>query len=245
MPRRLDDLPLDVLLEIFDYVPTSTMVSLTLVKKRFNWLFTRKKYLRHLHRTPGGMSLCEAAEVARSHGELRLKRAALRRCRLCRGDFPDDEVWFEGLAPFCRNHEGLFESPEIPEFIDEKTRQRLKAQARSGTCWVALKREFCCHQRRVKGWAKPIEPCCECDHCGHYDVTCIVRISRKDDVPISWERSKDGKWIVECDRSARESPWFVIPECAMLANLWCRQVRRSEAEGSNSAFQGVQVAGVV
>ena len=200
MAATLETLPPEIVLEIFEYLGRSSFISLSLVNKGFSSLIPKK-----LLRLPF-VSPCEKSAINRLMNEVKLRKYRLRQCRLCRGFFNDNEMWLRGVAPVCMWHNGRFESPMIPRYIDQRTRSRLLAMEQLQAGWVALDREMCFHCFRIREWKRPGRDCCTCRDCGRFDVTCLVRVSRLDDTPMSWERSKDGEWIIENDRPARTFP---------------------------------------
>jgi hypothetical protein len=194
MAATLETLPPEILLEVLAYLGPSSLISLSLVSKQLNCLLPTKLLRRPVE------SLCEKSAISRFLFEVKLRKNGLRQCLLCHGFFLDNETWFLGAAPVCTWHTARFESPVIPRHIDQQTRNRLVARNRPETCWVALNREVCFHCLGIKEWNEPSLDCSRCRDCGRFDVTCLVRVSRVDDPPKSWERSQDGKWMVESDQ---------------------------------------------
>ena len=203
MVTTLDTLPPELLLELLDYLAPSSHVSLTLVSKRIHSILPKCK----LPPRPVGRG-CQEVTIDRSLQEPELRRSEKRRCLVCGGIF--DKNYFHGIAPVCKWHDGHFELPEIPRYIERPVKDRLMARTRLiasnglGPCWVALERDVCFHGLQVMRWDALNSPCCECMNCGHFRVRCLVRVSCKIDPPRSWSVSKDGKWMFESDLASRK-----------------------------------------
>lgn len=96
-------------------------------------------------------------------------------------------------VPICKWHDRSFFRPSRPLPSANGFRvQRWQAIEEYVTepIWVAEKRTFCAHEMRIVEWGVSTDTC-ECDSCGHFEVTCHVRISPYDDQPFSWEFSRN------------------------------------------------------
>ena len=205
MAPTLNTLPPELLIEIFDFLPISSLISLTLVNKRFNSLIPPKAYR---YRT---VCKCEETAIRRALEEPRIRRFGARYCRGCRSTYSDNQTYFHGPEPICTQHNSYLESPELAKGMERGMKWLLRAHSRLCTSWITLNRTFCGHSRQIKRWKSPLQFCCSCDHCGHFEITCLVRVSRKDDAPRAWERSADGKWMLEYDRPPRKFLRFSVP----------------------------------
>jgi hypothetical protein len=198
MASTLTTLPPELLLEIFAYLPFCSLIAIAFVNKRFNSLMPPEPY-RYRQ-----LSECQNNAIYRSLREPLLRKCGLRNCRKCRGDYNDNERYFRGRVPICFAHDGYLESPEIPRGMEVDIKWLLYAYARLRTSWIALERIFCSHRRELRSWKGLFGSCCRCEHCGHFEITCLVRTSMADDAPKAWERSPDGKFMIEYDRPARK-----------------------------------------
>ena len=203
MVATLTTLPPELFLEILYYLAPSSYISLSLVNRQIH------SAIPHCKLPPRGVgSGCQVVAIDRFLQEPELRRSEKRRCLVCWGIFDNDR--FHGIAPVCKWHDGHFESPEIPIYIEQPVndlliaRMRLIARSGLGSCWIALDRDGCFHGLQVKRWTKLNSPCCDCMDCGHFRIRCFVRVSCKIDPPRAWCVSKDGKWMFESDLPARK-----------------------------------------
>ena len=189
MAPSLDSLPPELLFEIIDYLQSSARLSLTLVSKHFqSWIPTESKTLLK------DRSRCEAIAVRRFLQESQNRRSRKRRCVVCRGLYPED--FFRRTAPICNWHDGWFMATTLSRHVEKSVMDRLEKVNPRKTCWFALEREFCVHKREIVGWSVP-DCRCNCDSCGHFEVTCYVRRSSQSNRPARWELSENGLGVVE------------------------------------------------
>lgn len=196
MAPTLKTLPHELFLDILDYLPASAHISLKLVNKRFNSLIP-KATSRHWK----AISRCERYAICRFLNEPRFRRDGVRQCVICCGIYPNNDAYLRGFAPICTWHTGMFESLSKPKYLEPPIKRRLKSAKRLDHFWVVLKRDFCIHNRAIQNWKEPAHSRkCSCDHCGHFAVDCLIRVSTSKDEPNSWEISKDERWVIESDQ---------------------------------------------
>lgn len=178
----LTALPPELLLNILSYLSPSSRTSLLLVSKHFRrWATSKIPSASEIHPS----ARCEYLALTRYIAEYALLRHDRRRCVICSAVLARDFFHSE-VTPICKWHDGWFMALQAPVALEQRFRDMLTEVAQRGkTRWVATTRKYCVHQREVVEWH--VENCgCRCGSCGHFDVTCYVRISARDDKPMSW-----------------------------------------------------------
>lgn len=188
-PPTLSALPAELLLQILTHLPPSSRVSLSLVSKHFHH-WTSPKHPSTLSTYPN--TRCENLAITRYLTSHLLHRLNKRRCLLC-GAVQSTTFFRSAVTPICKWHDGWFMALHPPPALESRIRGAVVWLARRGrTCWVALTRKYCVHEREVVGWF--VEDCgCGCGSCGHFDVVCYVRAAAEGERPRSWRiRDVDG-----------------------------------------------------
>ncbi len=167
----LQDLPTELLLQIFNQLAPSARLSLRLSTKTF---------FRRLPEVPSSSfthcSRCERNAFKRIFHERAFQKKEQRRCVLC-GSIQSTD-FFRGSVPICKWHDAWFlYSLLLP---DTRANARIVTSSQNpGTAvaqWVPLDRSYCVHDRQIIGWDVP-RCFCDCDSCGHFEVMCYFRAS--------------------------------------------------------------------
>lgn len=106
---------------------------------------------------------------------------------------------------------------EIPAFLEPELKRKLEdfSKARQHTIWVAIKRNYCVHQKMVENWDCTEGSCeCDCDSCGHWPLWCYVRVAghptqMTDFKPLSFRLRTDDNdtYVVEKHSNYFPSAW--------------------------------------
>ena len=103
-------------------------------------------------------------------------RAGKRLCVIC-GQCADMSRFRWDSAPICKWHDGWFMKRSIPDVLEPALQQKLHNLPPDLECWVSIPRRYCAHARNITDWdVRGVV--CACEFCGHYEVTCYVRIAR-------------------------------------------------------------------
>lgn len=169
----LFDLPSELLLEVLHYLLPPAQLSLQHV---CHWLYERTPSMS----APAAIqnSPCERNALFRANEENALLRSGKRRCIVCRQLALFSRFRWD-KTPICKWHDGWFFKRGIPDALEPELQRRLRALLSDLDCWVSFPRWYCAHSKDVINW--DVGDCrCGCEICGHFDVTCFVRISAMD-----------------------------------------------------------------
>jgi hypothetical protein len=177
---NLEKLPLELLYEILKHLQPSSHVALHLCSRTLQRAVPtpRPSLLNASH--------CEREALKRYLYESETLRHGKRRCILCRTICSIG--FFKSASPICQWHEGWFMALTSDRLcLEQSVRDKLeRIRSMNHRCWIAMRREYCAHSREVIGWSA--SNCREnCNSCGHFEVTCYIRISPLDSIPRSWQ----------------------------------------------------------
>ena len=188
---NLDNLPLELILEILAYLPTSSLIALKLVNRRLfcNTISPPQGWIKQA-------SSCEKTAVRRYLNERKDLITGRRKCVVCNIVAPLSR--FSGDSPICRWHDAWFRSALPPMYLDSSLKEGLHYLAASITnpVWITVPRMYCAHTRDIIGW-HVMECKCDCKSCGCFPVQCFVRVSPRLDGPGHCESTKDGHFMSE------------------------------------------------
>lgn len=200
---KMDNLPVELLLDLLQYLPTSSLIALK--------LSTKKLYLGTPSPPSGWQrtaSPCEKRAAWRYTCERKDAEYDRKRCVLCGAYAYEDGLL--GETPICKTHQGRFMKTTFPPYLETSLKIRLErlSKDRLDTIWVSFNRRLCVHRKLVEHWDDTTRTCdCQCDSCGHWPVQCYVRIAGlfphfdDDSKPVNFEMSEDGRHMIEEHRS--------------------------------------------
>ena len=185
MALNLATLPPELLTEITDHLQPSSQISLKLVNKSLSYGTPPVAPVDYRDR-------CEVRAWRRFSRERENLQSDKKRCIVC--DALELRRMFRDNTPICRWHDGWFIKTYLPQWAEPSMKEMYQRLARNSTTvqWFAISREFCAHRRNVIGWDSH-ECNCECNSCGHFEVTCYLRLAPQSDDLRSWEIFGDGE----------------------------------------------------
>ena len=188
---NLNTLPIDLILEILSYLPTSSLIALKLVDRRL-FLNTPLPLRGWIKRA----SACEKAAVRRYLHERQDLITGRRKCIVCNIVAPLHR--FSSDVPICRWHDSWFRSGLTPLCLEPSLRKILQSlsESTSHPFWITIPRAYCAHTRDILGW-HVAELKCVCTSCGVFPVQCFVRVSPRREGPLVCDLTKDGHFMSE------------------------------------------------
>ena len=173
MPTELHTLPVELLYQIVDLLPISSLVSLKLTGRRlFVQLPSPPTY--YIKTAPS----CERRAIRRYISEAAEAAGGRRKCILCNGLMP--LTFFRSAAlPVCKWHDGWF--CRSPDTIPIMKGPRID-QTGCGLQYSTTTKILCAHCKVVRSWDGGQCPCQKgdgCESCGSWVVPCFLR---------SWDR---------------------------------------------------------
>lgn len=198
--RSLLRLPNELLHYILSYLPWPAQLSLQHVCRD---LYGSTPSLRAF--MAGQQSLCEQNVSLRANEENSNQRSGKRRCVTCGQLAPS--TWFRrDTTPICKWHDGWFMKRGIPDTLELDLRRRLHAQSSNLDCWASFPRRYCAHSKEVINWT--VRNCnCRCEFCGHFEVTCYVRISRTEGQGLELDLVEGEKGLEIRETKRQDSPF--------------------------------------
>lgn len=205
-PRHLLRLPNELLHQILTSVPRPSQLALRHVCRE---LHNRTPPVPQLpmHRQ---QSVCEKNAIARANEENINLQAGKRRCIICGQLAQFDRFRFLN-TPICNWHDGWLFKRSIPDTMEPHIQRRLEAVARHRDCWVSLERTYCAHTKDILNWDVPA--CnCECEYCGHFTLTCYVRISQDDARGLELDLVEGSEGLEVLERKRQDGPYGLPQE---------------------------------
>lgn len=150
------------------------------------------------------LSVCERNALYRANEENSNLRSGKRRCVTCGQLAPLN--WFRSeTAPICNWHDGWLMKRIVTAILEPEIQLRLQGLLPYLDCWVSFERRYCAHSKDIINW--DVRDCnCRCEFCGHFKVTCYVRISQTDGRGLELDLVDGNGGLQMLERRRQDSP---------------------------------------